>query len=195
MTALPLFILLFLAAYFLLLRPQQQRVRRQRDLVTAIGVGDNVITAGGIVGHVVGVTDDRMQLEISDGVVVEFLRLSISRRLNESEAPSWGTTGDDAEEEVEGDEEYGEGEEEEEVEESAEDDTEADTEFDPDAASESEAESGSVEGGSGESLEGGASSDEAAGGLGGGGAGSAGSGGSNGSIEKGVIPASGQDPH
>jgi preprotein translocase subunit YajC len=192
MTALPLFILLFLAAYFLLLRPQQQRVRRQRDLVTAIGVGDYVITAGGIVGHVVGVTDDRMQLEISDGVVVEFLRLSISRRLNESEAPSWGTTGDDAdaEEEVEGEEEYGEGDEEEEIEESAEGDTEADAGSDPDAASESEA--GSVEG---ESVEGGAAADEAAGGLGGGGAGSAGSGGSNGSIEEGAIPAPGQDPH
>jgi preprotein translocase subunit YajC len=169
MSALPLLALFFVAAYFLLLRPQQQRVRRQRDLVTAIGVGDNVITAGGIVGRVVGVTDHRMQLEIADGVVVEFLRLSISRRLGESDAPPWGiTTGDDEEDEgdEEEEEEYGEGESEsEEVEEPPEGDTEADD---------------------GSGSESGATADEAVGGAGVG---------SDGPIEEGAVPAPGQDPH
>jgi preprotein translocase subunit YajC len=79
----PLFLLV---AYFLLLRPQQQRARRQQTLVTSIGEGDYVVTAGGIVGRVVVASKDRMQLEIADGIVVEFLRQAISRRLDPSEA-------------------------------------------------------------------------------------------------------------
>jgi preprotein translocase subunit YajC len=69
----------------LLLRPQQQRVRRQRQLINAVGVGDRVVTAGGMIGRVVDVSDDRLHVEIADGVVVELLRLAISRRLDEAE--------------------------------------------------------------------------------------------------------------
>ncbi|MDQ6948029.1 MAG: preprotein translocase subunit YajC, partial [Actinomycetota bacterium] len=77
MQSLPLFILFFVGVYFLLLRPQQQRVRRQRELMNAIGVGDRVVTAGGLIGRVIDVSDDRLLLEISDAVVVELLRLAV----------------------------------------------------------------------------------------------------------------------
>jgi preprotein translocase subunit YajC len=85
MPSILVFVLFFAGVYFLLLRPQQQRVRRQRQLINAVGVGDRVVTAGGLIGRVVDVTDDRLHVEIADGVVVELLRLAISRRLDEAE--------------------------------------------------------------------------------------------------------------
>jgi preprotein translocase subunit YajC len=83
MPQLLVFVLFFAGVYFLLLRPQQQRVRRQRELITAIGVGDRVVTAGGLIGRVIAESGDRLWLEIADGITVEFLRLAISRRLDE----------------------------------------------------------------------------------------------------------------
>jgi hypothetical protein len=47
-----------------------------------------VVTAGGLIGRVVDVNDERLLLEVADGVVVELLRLAISRRLDDSEAIS-----------------------------------------------------------------------------------------------------------
>jgi len=85
MPQLLVFVLFFAGVYFLLLRPQQQRVRRQRELITAIGVGDRVVTAGGLIGRVVDEDGDRLWLEIADGITVEFLRLAISRRLDDAE--------------------------------------------------------------------------------------------------------------
>ena len=106
------FVLFFAGVYFVLLRPQQQRVKRQRELITAIGVGDRVVTAGGLIGRVVDLVDDRIELEIADGVVVELLRLAISRRLDESESDSgFGAEGTAEDEEAEEGEEGDEGEE------------------------------------------------------------------------------------
>jgi preprotein translocase subunit YajC len=96
MPQLLVFVLFFAGVYFLLLRPQQQRVRRQRELITAISVGDRVVTAGGLIGRVVDESDDRLWVEISDGVIGEFLRMAISRRLNDSE-PGFGGTPDGGE--------------------------------------------------------------------------------------------------
>jgi len=51
------------AVYFLFLRPQQQRARRQREHTSSINVGDEVLTAGGIIGKVVEAHDDRLVIE------------------------------------------------------------------------------------------------------------------------------------
>jgi len=62
----PVFLLVIVvlgaAAYFLLIRPQQQRTRQQREQMTSIEVGDEVLTAGGIVGRVLEMDDDRFTL-------------------------------------------------------------------------------------------------------------------------------------
>lgn len=76
--------------YFLFWRPQQQRVRRQQELIKAIDVGDRVVTAGGLIGRVIETNDDRMYLEVADGVVVELLRLAVSRRLDEADPGFYG---------------------------------------------------------------------------------------------------------
>jgi len=51
------------AVYFLFLRPQQQRARRQREQTSAVSVGDEVLTVGGIIGRVVEAQADRLVIE------------------------------------------------------------------------------------------------------------------------------------
>jgi preprotein translocase subunit YajC len=72
--------LIFVVVYLLLLRPQQQRVRRQRELVRSVDVGDEVVTAGGMIGRVVELSDDRAWIEVADDVVIEILRIAINRK-------------------------------------------------------------------------------------------------------------------
>ena len=69
--------------WVLLVRPQQQRVRQQRDLVASLVVGDEVITAGGMVGRIVGLTEQEARVEVAPGVEIRFLRGAINSRLNE----------------------------------------------------------------------------------------------------------------
>lgn len=70
--------------YVLLLRPQQQRLKAQRNLVASLDVGDEIITAGGIIGRVVALTDQRASVEVADGVVIDFLRAAVNRKADEA---------------------------------------------------------------------------------------------------------------
>ena len=89
--------LLLVVMYFLLLRPQQQRLRKQRQLVSSIDVGDDVVTAGGVIGRVVALRDDRAWIDLADGVTVEFLRAAINRKLDDVQPISSFSDGADAE--------------------------------------------------------------------------------------------------
>lgn len=81
-----IFPLIFLALmWFLLVRPQKERVRRQQQLVASLEVGDEVITAGGIVGRIVALVDDEAHIEVAPGVVMRFLRLAVNARVAEDE--------------------------------------------------------------------------------------------------------------
>lgn len=65
------FVLIFLIMYFLLIRPQQKRLKEHQDMIAAVKRGDKVVTAGGIIGKVtaVGADDsDEITVEIADGV-------------------------------------------------------------------------------------------------------------------------------
>jgi preprotein translocase subunit YajC len=65
--------------YFLVFRPQQQKVKAHRAMVKALRRGDTVVTNGGLVGKVTKVVDDdHIEIEISDGVKVRHLRASVS---------------------------------------------------------------------------------------------------------------------
>ena len=80
------FALLFGAMYVLMVRPQQQRARRQRELISALAVGDQVITAGGMIGEIVGVHDDRVTVRLSPGgVEVTFLRGAIAQKVDDDD--------------------------------------------------------------------------------------------------------------
>ena len=72
-------VLIFVIMYFLILRPQQKKVRDHADLVKNIRRGDTVVTSGGLVGKVTKVVDDdQIEFEISDGVRVRQMRQMIS---------------------------------------------------------------------------------------------------------------------
>ena len=78
----PLFpIILVVAVYFLMLRPQQRRVARQRALVASVEVGDEIVTAGGMIGRVGRLDDDRLWLEVAPGVEIVLLRGAIAQKV------------------------------------------------------------------------------------------------------------------
>ena len=66
--------------YFLLIRPQQQKQKAQRDLINSIQKGDHVVTIGGIHGTVVQVSDDEITLEVSKGVNIRFVKSAVSSK-------------------------------------------------------------------------------------------------------------------
>ena len=79
-------ILIFVIFYFLLIRPQQKRIKDHKAMVEALTRGDNVVTAGGIVGKVVRVLDnDKAELEISENVTVQVVKSTISQVLSKTE--------------------------------------------------------------------------------------------------------------
>lgn len=78
--------LIFLIFYFLLIRPQQQKMKQHRAMVDALRRGDQVVTSGGIVAKVSKVQDDGMvEVEIADGVKVKVVKHTITQVLNKTE--------------------------------------------------------------------------------------------------------------
>lgn len=71
-------IILFAVLYFLILRPQAKNARVKEDFIGKLKVGDSVITSGGILGKIQGITDKFVTLEISDGVRVKMLKSQLA---------------------------------------------------------------------------------------------------------------------
>lgn len=73
-------ILIFVVFYFLLIRPQQKKMKQHRAMLSQVKRGDRVLTGGGIIGTVTKVKEetDEVTVEISDGVKVDILRGTIS---------------------------------------------------------------------------------------------------------------------
>ena len=79
MTALLPFALIFVIMYFLILRPQQKRVKDDAEMVKNVRRGDTIVTSGGLVGKVTKVVDDdQVEMEISDGVRIRQMRQMIT---------------------------------------------------------------------------------------------------------------------
>lgn len=75
---LPMLILFILVFYFLLVRPQTKRAKEQKKLLSSVAVGDEVMTAGGIVGRVVQLKDNYVILAIAKGVEITMQKGSIA---------------------------------------------------------------------------------------------------------------------
>jgi preprotein translocase subunit YajC len=79
-------ILIFAIMYFLLIRPQQKKVKEHRAMVDALRRGDQVVTSGGIIGKVSKVKEDgEVEVEIAEGVRVRVVKATISQVLNKTE--------------------------------------------------------------------------------------------------------------
>jgi preprotein translocase subunit YajC len=72
------FVLIFVLFYFLLLRPQQQRQKSQKQMLSALKKGDHVVTTGGMIGTVVALTKDVATLQVAEKVRIKVLRDSIT---------------------------------------------------------------------------------------------------------------------
>ncbi|WP_112309008.1 preprotein translocase subunit YajC [Pseudogemmobacter bohemicus] len=80
-------ILIFGIMYFLMIRPQQKKMKEHRVMVEALRRGDQIVTQGGIVGKVSKVQEDGMvEVEIAEGVRVKVVKHTISQVLNRTEA-------------------------------------------------------------------------------------------------------------
>jgi preprotein translocase subunit YajC len=77
MQLLPL-ILIFVVFYFLLIRPQAKRAKEHKAMVAALAVGDEVVTAGGILGKVTTAGEQFLTVELADGVQVKVQRHTIT---------------------------------------------------------------------------------------------------------------------
>ena len=75
--------LMLVAVYFLMMRPQQKRLRQQRELMAALKQGDRIVAAGGIVGTIRRVDDDTLSLQVADNVVIKVDRSSVSRKVSD----------------------------------------------------------------------------------------------------------------
>ncbi len=72
-------ILIFVIMYFLILRPQQKRMKDHRNMVAELKRGDQVVTQGGLIGKVTDVKDDELTVEIAQGVKVRVVRATIAQ--------------------------------------------------------------------------------------------------------------------
>ena len=83
---LPFFIAIFAIFYFLLIRPQQKKLKEHQAMVEALRRGDQVVTQGGILGKVHKVKDDdEVEVEIAEGVRVKVVKATIAQVVSKTE--------------------------------------------------------------------------------------------------------------
>ncbi|WP_299040972.1 preprotein translocase subunit YajC [uncultured Tateyamaria sp.] len=79
-------ILIFAIMYFLLIRPQQKKVKEHAAMVEALRRGDQVVTQGGLIGKVSKVKEENeVEVELAEGVKVRVVKSTIAQVLNKTE--------------------------------------------------------------------------------------------------------------
>ena len=73
------FIVMFAVMYFLMIRPQQKKMKQHQEMLGGLKLGDEVVTASGLLGNVAGLTDKVITLEIAKGVKVKVLKNQVSQ--------------------------------------------------------------------------------------------------------------------
>ena len=76
MSMLPL-VLMFVVLYFVMIRPQQKRQKEHKAMIDAIAKGDEVVTAGGLLGKVSKLGDSTLSVELAAGVEVQLQRSAV----------------------------------------------------------------------------------------------------------------------
>ena len=75
------FALMFVVFYFLLIRPQQKKMKEQEQMVSGLQKGDEVVTQSGIFGKIHGITDKVVDLEIASNVRIKILKAQVATTL------------------------------------------------------------------------------------------------------------------
>jgi len=71
----------FAIMYFMIIRPQQKRAKEHQNLIGSLSKGDEVETTGGMLGKIVNVGDNALQIEVAEGVTIKLQKNSISKVL------------------------------------------------------------------------------------------------------------------
>lgn len=74
-------ILMFVVLYFLMIRPQMKRQKEHKSMMEALNKGDEVVTAGGVLGKITKVADAYVTIEIADGTEVVVQKVAVSTLL------------------------------------------------------------------------------------------------------------------
>ena len=79
-------ILIFAIMYFLLIRPQQKKVKQHQNMVSSLRRGDQVVTQGGLMGKVTKVKEENeIEVEVAEGVNVRVVQNTIAQVLSKTE--------------------------------------------------------------------------------------------------------------
>ncbi|CAA6603391.1 Immunogenic membrane protein YajC [Rhodospirillaceae bacterium LM-1] len=89
-------VLIFILFYFLLIRPQQKRMKEHKAKLSALRRGDKVVTGGGIIGQIVKVQDGEVTVEIAENVKVKVVQETITSVLSKTEPVGKGGNDDDS---------------------------------------------------------------------------------------------------
>jgi len=81
------FVLMFLVFYFLIIRPQARKQKDTRDFLTSLKKGDQVLTAGGIFGTIIGITDRFVDLKVSENTKIKVLKSHVAGSAEEKAPP------------------------------------------------------------------------------------------------------------
>mgnify|MGYP001291831188 CR=1 FL=1 len=76
-TLIPL-VVIFAIFYFLMIRPQQKQQKKHREMLGALKRGDKVVTRGGVIGTIHGITDNVITLEVAENVRMKFSRDAVA---------------------------------------------------------------------------------------------------------------------
>jgi preprotein translocase subunit YajC len=76
MSMLPL-VLMFVVLYFIMIRPQMKRQKEHRAMIEALAKGDEVVTAGGVLGKVSKLGESYLHIEVADGVEIQIQRTAV----------------------------------------------------------------------------------------------------------------------
>lgn len=79
-------VLVFVIFYFLLIRPQSQRMKQHQAQISAVKKGDRVVTGGGLIGKVIKVTDTEVEVELGQGVRVTAVKSTLSQVIDPTTA-------------------------------------------------------------------------------------------------------------
>jgi preprotein translocase subunit YajC len=85
MQSLPMFLMMIGVVYFLIIRPQNKKMKEHRELIESLKRGDEVVTQGGLIGKITKVADEEVTVELGDGVKVRVVKFTIGEVRNRPE--------------------------------------------------------------------------------------------------------------
>ena len=79
-------LLVFIIFWFLMIRPQQKRMREHQAQIAAVKKGDRVVTGGGLIGKVTKVMDNEVEVELGQGVRVTAVKSTLTQVIDPTAA-------------------------------------------------------------------------------------------------------------